>query len=230
MRVAALTGAGISAESGVPTFRGASGLWRDHRPEDLATPEAFSRDPSLVWEFYAWRRTLVAGAKPNRAHLILAQIEAEGHDLIIITQNVDGLHQKAGSRRVIELHGSLWQLRCTLCNTRWDSIDTPLPELPPTCSECGGLARPNVVWFGESLDQRVLQQAINIIQEVDTLLVIGTSALVQPAASFPLLAKKAKVEVIEINPQDTPISRHADVVYRENATKGLELWWQARAS
>lgn len=225
MRIAALTGAGISAESGVPTFRGAAGLWRDHRPEELATPSAFQTNPKLVWEFYAWRRELVSECKPNQAHLILAEIESTGEDFSIITQNVDGLHQKAGSQNVIELHGSLWKLKCTICDHRWASYDVPMTEFPPKCPRCSELARPDVVWFGEGLDQNILQKAYTALEGVDTLLVIGTSALVYPAAGLPKLAKDYGARIVEINPQETPLTNIADEVYREAATSGLNKWW-----
>jgi NAD-dependent deacetylase len=226
MRIAALTGAGISAESGVPTFRDAAGLWRNYRPEELATPAAFQRDPQLVWEFYAWRRELVSECEPNQAHLILAEIEETGKDIHIITQNVDGLHQRAGSQRVLELHGSLWKLKCTSCNHKWTSHEVPLVKLPPKCPRCGELARPDVVWFGEGLDQTVLQNAYSVLQEVDSVLMIGTSALVYPAAGLPMLAKEHGANIVEINPQETPLSNVADQVYREAATSGVQKWWQ----
>ncbi len=226
MRIVALTGAGISAESGVPTFRGAAGLWRDNRPEDLATPSAFNRDPKLVWEFYSWRRELVSRCKPNDAHNLLAEIELDAGGLQIITQNVDGLHQKAGNQNVIELHGSLWKLKCTNCDHKWSSDDVPLPELPPTCPACGGLARPDVVWFGESLDPEILRQATVLAAEARIMLVIGTSALVYPAASLPRIAKENRARIVEINPQETPISNLADEIFREPATSGVRKWWQ----
>ncbi|MGD8634298.1 MAG: NAD-dependent deacylase [Anaerolineales bacterium] len=226
MRIAALTGAGISAESGVPTFRGAAGLWHDHRPEDLATPTAFRRDPQLVWEFYAWRRELVSKCKPNQAHLILAEMQFHNIESYIITQNVDGLHQKAGSTDVIELHGSLWKLKCTHCDHHWGAVDVPLPELPPSCPICRKLARPDVVWFGETLDAGVLNRSLKVVSEVDLILVIGTSALVNPAAHLPRIGKENGATIIEINPEGTPVSGIADEVYREPATSGLMKWWQ----
>jgi NAD-dependent deacetylase len=180
----------------------------------------------LVWEFYAWRRELVSNCEPNHAHLLLANLEAAGEELHIITQNVDGLHQTAGNKNVIELHGSLWKLKCTHCDHKWVSHEVPLAELPPKCPRCGELARPDVVWFGESLDHSVLSEAYSALEDVDTVLVIGTSALVYPAAGLPLFAKEHGAFIVEINPQETPITDLADQIFREPATSGVEKWWQ----
>jgi NAD-dependent deacetylase len=226
MHIAALTGAGISAESGVPTFRGAAGLWKSYRPEELATPEAFYSNPQLVWEFYAWRRQVVSKCKPNQAHFLLAQIQNSEQELRVITQNVDGLHQSAGSEQVIELHGSLWRLRCTQCHHKWTSLDVTLSVLPPSCPECGSLARPDVIWFGEALDTEVLQRAYKVVEDIELLLVIGTSAQVYPAAGIPQIAKANGAAIVEINPQETPISDLADEIFREPATSGVAKWWQ----
>jgi NAD-dependent deacetylase len=222
----ALTGAGISAESGVPTFRGEGGLWRDYRPEDLATPEAFRRHPGLVWEWYAWRRELIAACRPNAAHCALADIERTIDDFVVITQNVDGLHQAAGSRRVLELHGSIWRLRCTHCHHTREDRRVPLPDLPPHCPKCSSLLRPDVVWFGESLPVDVVQAAWSAAAGCGTMLVIGTSAVVEPAASLPRIAHRHEARLIEFNPKGTPISRYADEVYREPAGEALPRWWQ----
>jgi NAD-dependent deacetylase len=225
INITALTGAGISAESGVPTFRGAAGLWKKYRPEELATPAAFQRDPTLVWEFYAWRRKLVKGCEPNQAHLTLVKISEKVASTSVITQNVDGLHQRAGNEDVIELHGSLWKLKCTQCDHHWQSSEVPLPNLPPVCPVCGELARPDVVWFGEALDPQKLQIAHSAVVRSDVLLVIGTSALVFPAASLPQLAKENGATIVEINPQETPLSPIADQIFRQPATSGLKQWW-----
>jgi NAD-dependent deacetylase len=187
---------------------------------------AFKRDPKLVWEFYAWRRELVSRCEPNRAHLLLKEIQAHGVELDIITQNVDGLHQKAGCTDVLELHGSLWKLKCSNCDHYWDSTEVPMPVLPPSCPACNGLARPDVVWFGESLDARVLERSCSICAEVEVLLVIGTSALVYPAAQLPHVAKANGATLIEINPEETPISDLTDEIIRESASSGLMKWWQ----
>ena len=157
--VVVLTGAGISAESGVPTFRGEQGLWRSFRPQELATPEAFHHDPTLVWEWYDWRRSLINSCEPNEAHRALAEMESALSDFCLITQNVDGLHQQTGSRTVLELHGNIWRTRCLGCDRVAEDHRVPLPELPPACSQCGALLRPDVVWFGESLPQDVLEAA-----------------------------------------------------------------------
>ncbi|MBI3551687.1 MAG: NAD-dependent deacylase [Elusimicrobia bacterium] len=165
-RPCALTGAGVSAESGIATFRGAGGLWRNFKPEDLATPEAFARDPKLVWEWYDWRRGLIAKAQANPGHWFLAKLEIEKPEFWLITQNVDGLHQKAVSRRVLELHGNIWRLRCTSCPKFFQDERVPLP-LPPRCPSCGGLLRPGVVWFGESLPEGTLTRSRELAQKAD---------------------------------------------------------------
>ena len=158
--VVVLTGAGISAESGVPTFRGEGGLWRQYRAEELATPHAFRRDPSLVWEWYNWRRQLIGDCRPNAAHRTLVEMEAQFDDFVLVTQNVDGLHLLAGSRNVVELHGDIWRMRCTGgCRADWEDRTSPLPELPARCPSCGALARPDVVWFGETLPPEALDAA-----------------------------------------------------------------------
>jgi NAD-dependent deacetylase len=209
-RLAVLTGAGISAESGVPTFRGEGGLWRQYRATDLATPEAFARDPKLVWEFYNWRRQLLAKLKPNPAHLALVELEGRLPGFTLITQNIDGLHQAAGSRRVIELHGNIWWVRCPGCGETREDRTIPLPELP-TCPACGGLLRPHVVWFGEMLDPEILEKAYQAVQACQVLLVIGTSGVVQPAASLGSLAKHRGAFVAEINLEPTPFSTVYDL-------------------
>lgn len=211
-RVVVLTGAGISAESGVPTFRGAGGLWRQHRPEDLATPEAFARGPRLVWEWYDWRRARVAKAEPNPGHLALAQLERRIPDFTLITQNVDGLHQRAGSRRVLKLHGDIWTLHCLGCGLEETNHDVPLQEIPPRCS-CGGLFRPGVVWFGEALPADVLRHAMEAAAHAQVFLVVGTSAVVQPAASLPLLAQQNGAKLVEVNLEETPLSAQADASF-----------------
>jgi NAD-dependent deacetylase len=207
--VAALTGAGVSAESGIPTFRGNDGLWKQYRAEDLATPEAFERDPKLVWEWYDWRRCLIAKAKPNAGHFALAELERQVPSFTLITQNVDDLHDDAGSRNVLKVHGSIWMVRCTLCGEEHLDRTAPLPELPPRC-ECGALLRPGVIWFGESLPPDVWQQAERAAAAADLFLVIGTSAVVYPAAGLASIAKRAGAKVVEINIMDTPLSNWID--------------------
>lgn len=204
-RVAVLTGAGVSAESGVPTFRGAGGLWRTHRPEDLATPEAFARDPKLVWEWYDWRRGLIAAAKPNPAHHALVELERRVPSFMLATQNVDGLHQAAGSRDPILLHGDIWTLRCVGCGEERLDRRATLPELPPRCA-CGGLLRPGVVWFGEPLPEGALERAAAAVAEAEVLLLVGTSAVVWPAAGLGEVALGREIPVIEVNPEPTAYS------------------------
>jgi NAD-dependent deacetylase len=223
--VLVLTGAGMSAESGVPTFRDAqTGLWARFRPEDLATPEAFERDPATVWRWYAWRRELVAKAEPHAGHRALAEIERRlGERLTIVTQNVDGLHQRAGSRRVVELHGNI--LRTTCSRTRLPIEPSWLaahPGEPPRSPHHAlGLARPDVVWFGEALPAAALEQAWRACEACRVCLVVGTSALVQPAASLPRLARDSGAWVVEINPERTPISGQVDEVLTGSAAQLL---------
>lgn len=222
MRLAVLTGAGISAESGVPTFRGSSGLWKTFKPEELATPEAFKNNPKLVWEWYDWRRAIINKAKPNKGHLLIAKLEDLFEDFLLITQNVDGLHQKAGSKKVVELHGNIWRVLCTACGRRYYNYRVPLEEIPPRCKHCKGLLRPDVVWFGESLPQEEWETAIKFVKSCSTLLVVGTSGVVYPAAHLPLLAKQEGAKLVEINPEDTPISKIADVRIKKKASEGVE--------
>lgn len=196
--VAVLTGAGISAESGIPTFRGAGGLWRNHDATQLATPVAFARDPKLVWEFYDYRRQVVAGSKPNPGHATLVAMEAAYPEFLVITQNVDGLHQRAGSKKVHLLHGSLWTLRCTGCGQESEDLRVPLPELPPFCP-CGAMLRPGVVWFHEPLPPTAMRDAHAFVEEADLLLVVGTSCVVYPAANLVPSALRQGIPVVEVN-------------------------------
>lgn len=209
-RVAVLTGAGISAESGIPTFRGAGGLWKQFRPEQLATPEAFHKDPRLVWEWYDWRRKLIAETRPNPGHFALWALESAKAEFALVTQNVDGLHDRAGSRRVFKVHGDIWHVRCPQCGRESKDDRVPLPELPPRC-ECGGMLRPGVVWFGEPLPADVWEAAEQAVKRCDLLLVAGTSAAVYPAAGLVPLAKRSGAKVIEVNLEATPFSGLVDV-------------------
>lgn len=211
VRVMALTGAGISAESGVPTFRQAqTGLWARFDPQELATPQAFEHNPQLVWEWYAWRRGLVDAAQPNPGHRALAELGKRFPEFALVTQNVDGLHKRAGSRNIIELHGSLLRARCLPAGHvfTW-SADA---DLPLHCEQCGGLARPDVVWFGENLPAPAIHAAIEAAQSCQVCLVIGTSGLVHPAASLPHLARQHGARLVEINPELTPLSPQMDDV------------------
>lgn len=216
-----LAGAGISAESGIPTFRGEEGLWRNFRAEDLATPRAFARDPVLVWEWYEWRRGLVAGCEPNPAHYAVTYLEelAKG-DFVLVTQNVDGLHRVAGTKKYCEVHGCLWETRCLNCGAVEERREHPLGELPPTCI-CGGTLRPNVVWFGESLPETALSSAFSAAQRCDVMVIVGTSGVVYPIAHLPRLAKDAGAYVIELNLERTPISALADEVHLGRAGEVL---------
>ncbi|HEY7337670.1 MAG TPA: NAD-dependent deacylase [Bryobacteraceae bacterium] len=219
-RVAVLTGAGISAESGIPTFRGAGGLWRRYRAENLATPEAFERDPKLIWEWYDWRRSVIAGILPNAGHRALANLEERAKEFTLVTQNVDGLHDRAGSRNLLKVHGDIWTVRCTVCGAERVELQTPLNAIPPFCA-CGGMERPGVVWFGEALPERIWTQAQRAVCEADVLLVVGTSAVVYPAAGLANLAKSAGAKVVEINIAETPVSRFVDYSLRAPAAEAL---------
>jgi len=204
-RVVVLTGAGVSAESGVPTFRGADGLWQEYRAEDLATPEAFRRNPELVWEWYDWRRQLIAKCQPNMAHHAIALLERQSPEFLLLTQNVDGLHRLAGSVQIVELHGNIWCVRCIEEGKITENLDVPLPSIPPRC-ECGALLRPDVVWFGEALPADALQMAFAAAESCDVFLVVGTSAVVQPAASLPMIARQRGAYVVEVNLEPTPLT------------------------
>lgn len=206
-RVAVLTGAGISAESGIPTFRDAlTGLWANYDPQELATPEGFARNPKLVWEWYAVRRARIAGVQPNPGHLALAALEQRYADFTLVTQNIDSLHQRAGSHEVIELHGNIARVKCT----REDIIVSEFAEdeSPPRCP-CGAYLRPDVVWFGEMLPAGALARAEEAAERCEMFLSIGTSAEVYPAAELPLRALSAGATVVEINPERTALTRHA---------------------
>jgi NAD-dependent deacetylase len=215
-RVAVLTGAGVSAESGVPTFRGAEGLWRRYRAEDLATPEAFSRDPRLVWEWYDWRRQLIAKCRPNPAHYAITLLERQAAAFLLITQNVDGLHRLAGSLRLVELHGNLWRVRCLEEGRISESLEVPLPTIPPRCG-CGGLLRPDVIWFGEALPSEALRRAFEAAESCDLFFVVGTSAVIQPAASLPVVARNKGAYVVEVNLEPTPVTAVAHESHHGNA-------------
>jgi NAD-dependent deacetylase len=208
-RVTVLTGAGVSAASGVPTFRGPAGLWRNYRPEDLATPQAFQRDPLLVWEWYDWRRTLIARCRPNAAHDTLARW-SQRDGFTLITQNVDGLHELAGTRAVIRFHGSIWEVRCTKCGTTREDRTAPLERLPPTCPACGSLERPGVVWFGETIDPSVLERCERALR-CDLFLSVGTSSVVYPAAGLVHAARRHGAFTVEVNPVATEATGEVDL-------------------
>lgn len=220
-RVAVLTGAGISAESGVPTFREAqTGLWARYDPEELATPDAFRRNPKLVWEWYAWRQERVRQAEPNPGHLALVEMERRIAEFTLITQNVDGLHRRAGSHQVLELHGNLFRAKC-LDEDRPVESWPDSAEIPPRCPRCGALLRPDVVWFGEMLPAGALRAAEQAAATAEVFLSIGTSTLVYPAAELPFTALRAGATVVEVNPQPTPLSPH--VTFSLNGPAGAIL-------
>lgn len=211
-RAVVFSGAGVSRESGLDTFRGAGGLWEKMRPEELATPEAFRADPAKVWRWYAWRHATATGAQPNPAHEALTRWEGLFPSFALITQNVDGLHARAGSRNLLELHGTLLEAKCNRCGRRRDMGEALLesPEAPPLCA-CGGLFRPAVVWFGEMLDPSVLSRAQEEAASCDLFLSVGTSSTVYPAAGLIELAHRAGATVLEVNPEPTPFSRLVDL-------------------
>ncbi len=208
-RGAALIGAGTSSESGVPTFRGKDGLWNKYRPEDLATPEAFMKNPDLVWEWYKWRIDLVKKTQPNPGHYTLKEFENIFDEFYTITQNVDNLHQKAGSKNVIELHGNLLRAKCTKCGRIYKEFEFEKGKLPK-CPECGGLLRPDVVWFGEMLPMDALRRSFEIARKSEFFFVVGTSAVVYPAARLPFEAKENGALIIEVNIERTPVTAIAD--------------------
>jgi NAD-dependent deacetylase len=208
-KVVVLTGAGISAESGVPTFRGKDGLWEKFRPEELATLDAFMANPKLVWEWYEYRRKIIQEIKPNPGHLALVDFQKFFKDFALITQNVDGLHQRAGSEDIIELHGNIQRNKCIVCDAKYENLEGLSDVGPPLC-QCGGKIRPDVVWFGEMLPQSALQKAWDFSTNCDLFFSIGTSAVVHPAASLPLLAKRNGAYLVEINIEPTEISYISD--------------------
>ena len=217
--ICVLTGAGVSAESGVPTFRDAqTGLWTKYRPEDLASPDAFHRDPQLVWRWYRWRRELIAKADPNAAHLALAELEKLVPTLTLITQNVDGLHQRAGSANVIEFHGNIFVNRCFKDGTEVACDDS---DAVPACPHCGSPVRPGVVWFGETIPPAALNAALTAASECDLFLSVGTSSLVYPAAGLAGMAQKSGAAIAEINPQSTDLAHTFD--FAVQAPAGVAL-------
>jgi len=224
-RVTILTGAGISAGSGIPTFRGEDGLWKKVRAETMATPESFAHDPQLVWEWYDWRRQMLLGASPNAAHEVLARWCQSRDRVTLVTQNVDGLLERAGADPVIRLHGSIWHLRCyrpcAAGRREWHDETAPLPALPPRCPHCGGIARPAVTWFGEPLDLESLGQAADAAADSDVFLAVGTSALVYPAAGLLPHARAHGAFTVEINTDTTGASGLVDVSLRGKAEEML---------
>lgn len=223
-RITVLTGAGVSAASGVPTFRGAGGLWKNYSAQDLATPQAFRKNPALVWEWYNWRRELVAKCRPNAAHHVLAAWSRRSPGFQLITQNVDGLHERAGTEGVLRFHGSIWEVqcweRCPSSPERWRDETVPFPELPPRCPYCCGLLRPGVVWFGEAIDPEILERSFAAAR-CDLFLSVGTSTVVYPAAGLAHEAKRHGAFTAEINPEETPASELVDISIRMGAEQAL---------
>ena len=220
-RITVMTGAGVSAASGVPTFRGADGLWKNFRAESLATTDAFARDPRLVWAWYDWRRQTIAACRPNAAHDVLAAWSRRFPSFTLITQNVDGLHEKSGALNVVRVHGSIWEVmcwrRCAGAPPRWRDETVPFAQVPPACPHCGGLIRPGVVWFGEELDPGTVAQATKASSECDVFITIGTSSIVYPAAGLVDIARRAGAFTVEINPEATAASSTVDLVLRGGA-------------
>jgi NAD-dependent deacetylase len=217
-KIVFITGAGISQESGISTFRGKDGLWRNHDAMKLATIDAFYDNPKLVWEWYNERRMNVFQAQPNLGHRAIAELEKYA-DVVVLTQNIDGLHQKSGSSKVLELHGSIVKIKCSACDYK-EEILTEISNLPPLC-KCGNILRPDVVWFGEPLPQDVWQNAMNFASECDLMIIAGTSLVVSPANTLPIYAKQNNATLIEINPEDTVMSREMNLVIRNTSAKSL---------
>lgn len=213
-----VTGAGISQESGIPTFRGKDGHWRKHDPMKLATIDAFYEDPHLVWEWYEDRRQNIRAAEPNPGHKAIAELE-KFYKVTVLTQNIDGLHQRAGSSRVLELHGSIVRIKCTVCDFQ-ANITEDFEEIPPKCN-CGNILRPDVVWFGESLPQDVWTNAMKEASLCDIMIIAGTSLIVSPANTLPAFAKQNNAVLIEINPEETVMSNEMDVSVRDTSSKIL---------
>ncbi|MGC9781606.1 MAG: NAD-dependent deacylase [Candidatus Heimdallarchaeota archaeon] len=225
LQIVALTGSGVSKGSCIPTFRGKDGLWKNYNAMDLATPQAFGRDPKLVWEWYSWRIGLILEKNPNPAHYALVKLQDEGLLKWVITQNVDSLHMRARSKNMLEVHGNIFRAKCTSCSNKI-MLDAA-PEKPPMC-ECGEMLRPDVVWFGESLDQQIIMKSYDILtNETDILLVIGTSGVVYPVADFPFLAKRNGAIIVEFNVDPTPISQIADYTILGKAEETLPKFVEA---
>lgn len=217
-KIVFVTGAGISQESGIPTFRGTDGMWRKYDPMKLATIDAFYDDPKLVWEWYEERRKNILAALPNDGHKAIAELE-EFTDVVILTQNIDGLHQRAGSSNVYELHGSIIRIKCTVCDFK-DEITTNFESFPPKC-KCGNILRPDVVWFGEALPQDVWQQAIIEANSCDMMIIAGTSLVVSPANTLPIYAKQNHAKLVEVNPEETVMSADMDLSLKTTSAIAL---------
>ena len=223
-RVAVLTGAGVSAESGVPTFRGEHGIWKKMRPEELASMNAFMSNPEMVWEWYNYRKRLISEVAPNAGHYVIAEMEKYFPEFWVITQNVDNLHRKAGSKNILELHGHIMKSRCVRCNRKHDMIGMEENQALPLC-DCGGMIRPDVVWFGEMLSEKTLKEAFHAASTCDIFFTIGTSALVQPAASLIVIAGEGGAYVVEINIEETVISSRVNLFLKGKSGEILPAVW-----
>ncbi len=217
-KIVFVTGAGISQESGIPTFRGKDGLWRNYDAMKLATIDAFYDNPKLIWEWYNERRKNIFAAQPNLGHKAIAELE-KYTEVVVLTQNIDGLHQKAGSSKVLELHGSIIKIKCSVCDFK-DEIITEFSEVPPLC-KCGNILRPDVVWFGESLPQDIWQKAMVFASQCDLMIIAGTSLVVSPANTLPIYAKQNNAILIEINPENTEMSSEMDLIIRNTSAVTL---------
>ena len=218
-KIVFVTGAGISQESGIPTFRGTDGLWRKYDPMQLATIDAFYDDPKLVWEWYEERRKNILQAKPNAGHFAIAELE-KYKEVTVLTQNIDGLHQRSGSTKVLELHGSIIRIKCSVCDFN-DNIPTSFDKLPPKCNSCNNILRPDVVWFGEPLPQDIWNQAISEANSCDVMIIAGTSLVVSPANTLPVYAKQNNALLVEINPEETIMSSEMDLALKMTSAKAL---------
>ncbi len=224
-RACVLTGAGVSAESGIPTFRGAGGIWEKYDYRKLATHKGFEEDPRLVWEWYQLRQIEIAKAKPNPAHGIIAEMERRFPAFAVLTQNIDGMHKRGGSKHVVELHGNIWRMRCERDGTSVD-LDAPVKGIPPLC-QCGSIMRPDVVWFGEPMPAAETEEASTIARESEVMFVVGTSAVVYPAAVLPILTKNSGGLVIEINLEPTDVTSYADLSLFGHAGEILPALWRS---
>ncbi|MDH5430582.1 MAG: NAD-dependent deacylase [Nitrosopumilus sp.] len=217
-KIVFVTGAGISQESGIPTFRGKDGLWRNHDAMRLATIDAFYDNPKLVWEWYNERRENIFQAHPNAGHKAIAELEKYA-EVVVLTQNIDGLHQKSGSSRVLELHGSIVKIKCSVCDYK-EEIFREISKLPPLC-KCGNVLRPDVVWFGELLPQEVWKNAINFANNCDLMIIVGTSLVVSPVNTLPIYAKQNNATLVEINPEHTVMSENMDIIIRNTSAESI---------
>lgn len=225
-RIVFFTGAGMSAESGVPTYRGKGGIWGEYDYETSACQRAFDRDPEHVWEFHDFRREIVSKCAPNEGHRWIASCEQQLPSITVVTQNIDGLHQAAGNQRVHELHGSLWKLRCDVCGWRDEDHSAPLADKRcPVCTSAGSVVykRPDIVWFGDNLSRAVLELVSDALVTCDLMVAIGTSAVVYPAADLPLIARRAGARIVEVNPEETPMSSMYEICMRTTATEALAV-------